>query len=73
MAQTPRELDECARATAEFVRTMSCGCRIAPQHSGKLRERSVKAAAKLVRVSFVSPFRRRVEARRLRTTQEGEK
>lgn len=48
MAWTPRELDECARATAEFVRTASWGCRIAPQHSGKLRERSVKAAAKLV-------------------------
>ena len=42
-ARTPRELgDEHARATAEFVRTTSWGCGIAPQRCGKrLGERSV--------------------------------
>lgn len=43
MARTPRELDECARAAAEFVRTTSWWCRIAPRGSGELKSKVTKS------------------------------
>lgn len=39
MVQTPGELHECVRATAEIVKTVSWGgCRIVPEHSERSGE-----------------------------------
>lgn len=51
----------------------SLGCRIAPQHSGKLTQRSLKAAAKLVGESFRSPSEEEGRGEEVEDVTRGEK